>query len=126
MVKNEVVTVKTFAYYNGHNVKPNGSINLTFKCEYSELSNSVQMLQMLNNDITVVAKIASESKPIKIGSFRLKGVTIEDDGESKITFNSITDYVEIDNINKLISNEAFKLRCDAEVETETEENNEEE
>lgn len=125
MVRNEIVTVKMFANYNGHNVRQNGSINLTFKCDYGELSNSIQLLQLLNNDINVIAKVASENKPFKIGSFRLKGVTIDDDGESKITFNSITDYVEIDNINKLITNETFKLKCVAEVEIESDDNEEE-
>ena len=33
--------------------------------------------------------------------FRIKQITIDGDGESKIKFNGLSDYVEMDNLNLL-------------------------
>lgn len=111
------VQVKTVANYGGHAIKPNGNVDLKLKCEYSELTGSVQMLQMLNNDITVLCKLPS-SKPLKIGVFRLKNMNIDHDGQSVVTLNSQVDFVEVDNITQLITDEKFQLRMEAEIENE--------
>lgn len=114
------VQVKIIAAYNGHAIKQNGNVDINFKCAYDELVNSIQMIQMLNNDINVGVRLA-EQKPIKLGVFRLKGLKVDHDGESIITLNSQVDFVETDNLNSIITNDKFEVRFTSVVETEEKE-----
>ena len=117
------IVVNELVSYGGHNVAANGNINLTLKVNYSELTKSVALLQMLNvNDIKVKAKIAGV-KTIALGRFMIKAVNIDDDGCSTIKLNGLADYIEMDNLNKLVSTDRadFKIRFDALVELEEEE-----
>lgn len=118
------IEVKEIVKYAGHNLSANGSVNLTLKARYSELSNSIMLMQMLNNDVTIKAKVAGQ-KPMKLGVFRIKEVKIDGDGESVIKFNSLSDYVEMNNLNILPLNDSdsqeFVVKMDAEIEEEEEE-----
>lgn len=115
------IEVKEIVKYAGHNLSANGSVNLTLKARYSELSNSIMLMQMLNNDVTIKAKVAGQ-KPMKLGVFRIKEVKIDGDGESVIKFNSLSDYVEMNNLNILPLNDSdsqeFVVKMDAEIEEE--------
>lgn len=125
------VKVKEIVKYGGHNLSANGSVNLTFKASYSELTNTIQLMQMLNNDVNIKAKIPGE-KAMKLGMFRIKEIKVEGDGESVIKFNSLNDYTEMDNLNYLpikgSENEEFAVMMSAEIEIEKEgeENDDEE
>ena len=119
------IKVQSFCSYKGHSVLQNGSVNLTFKAPYSEITNSVQLLQLLNNDVNIQAKLGTEPKPFQLGTFRIKRGGLDGDGESIIKFNSLNDFVDIDAINKLITKDAFKVRFSANVEEEEEEESEE-
>lgn len=115
------IEVKEIVKYAGHNLSANGSVNLTLKARYSELSNSIMLMQMLNNDVTIKAKVAGQ-KPMKLGVFRIKEVKIDGDGESVIKFNSLSDYVEMNNLNILPLNDSdsqeFVVKMNAEIEEE--------
>lgn len=115
------VRVKEVVEYGGHSISANGGVNVTFKADYSELPNSIQLLQMLNNDVTIKAKVPNEGA-IKLGYFRVKQVVIDDDGESKIKFNGLSDYIEVDNLNQLPfrtdDNAQFVIMIEADVELE--------
>lgn len=117
------VKVKEIVKYGGHNLSANGSVNLTLKASYSELTNTIQLMQMLNNDVNIKAKVPGE-KAMKLGMFRIKEIKVEDDGESVIKFNSLNDYTEMDNLNYLpikgSENEEFAVMMDAEIEIEKE------
>lgn len=125
------VKVKEIVKYGGHNLSANGSVNLTFKASYSELTNTIQLMQMLNNDVNIKAKVPGE-KAMKLGMFRIKEIKVEGDGESIIKFNSLNDYTEMDNLNYLpikgSENEEFAVMMSAEIEIEKEgeENDDEE
>jgi hypothetical protein len=99
------VKVKEVVTYGGHSLSANGSVNFTLNASYSELVNTIKIMQMLNNDITIKAK-APDQKPMKLGMFRLKQIIIDDDGESKIKFNGLNDYIEMDNLNLLPMNDS--------------------
>ena len=77
------VKVKEVVKYGGHSLSANGSVNFTLKAQYSELSNTIQLMQMLNNDVSIKAKIPGGS-PMKLGFFRVKQIVIDGDGESTI------------------------------------------
>lgn len=105
--------------YNGHSIKNSGAIDLSFKAMYSELTKSIQALQLLNNDVTLAVKKANE-KPFKVGIFRIKNVIIDGDGESTLKFVSITDAVELNQLNDIISSDEYQIAMKANIEKEDE------
>jgi len=111
------IVVKEVVNYKGHSVRANGSVDLSFSAMYDELVNSIECLQMLNNDVVIVAKLPNE-KPIDLGMYRIKNISFDDDGESTLKFNSLDLNVELDNLSKIITNEKFQVRMSATVELE--------
>lgn len=111
------IEVKQVVNYKGHSVRANGSVDLSFSAMYDEITKSIMCLQMLNNDVTIVAKLPNE-KPIKLGMFRIKSIVFDSDGESTIKFNSIDTSVELDNLGKIITSEKFIIRMTSDVEEE--------
>lgn len=107
------------AKYNGHGIKANKSIDIAFKCAYDQLTNYIRLIQFLNVDTTIGVKISGE-KPINLGTFRVREVKVDHDGEGLIKFNSMADFVNADCINQLIGSELVVLRCQATVELEDE------
>lgn len=114
------VKVKEVVKYGGHSLSANGSVNFTLKAQYSELPKTIQLMQMLNNDVSIKAKIPGGS-PMKLGFFRIKQIVIDGDGESTIKLNGITDYVETGNLNLLPlnsdENKEFVVLMETEIET---------
>ena len=121
------VKVKEVVKYGGHSLSANGSVNFTLKAAYSELTNSIKLMQMLNNDISIKAKVPN-GKPMKLGMLRIKQIIIDGDGESTIKFNGLNDYVEMDNLNLLPlnsdENKEFAVLMEAEIEKEDNEDEE--
>jgi hypothetical protein len=108
---------KIVAKYAGHSVKANKNVDVNFVAGYDQLTSSIQLLQLLNVDVEVMAKLPDE-KPMKLGSFRVKGVNIDHDGESKILFNGMDDYVDTNAINKLVGSELVQLKFEGIVDVE--------
>lgn len=113
--------VRQVVKYGGHSLSANGSVNFTLKAAYDQLVNTIQLMQMLNNDVIIKAKVPSGS-PMKLGMFRIKQITIDGDGESTIKFNGLNDYIEMDNLNILPTNsdenKLFTVMMEAEIEEE--------
>lgn len=120
------VKVKEVVKYNGHSLSVNGSVNLSFKAMYGELTNTIKIMRMLNNDIIIAAKVGK--KKLKLGMFRIKDIRIAGDGESIIKLNGLNDYVEMDNLNELPLRDSdlqeFPILMSAEIEKEEVEDNE--
>lgn len=114
------VKVKEVVKYGGHSLSANGSVNFTLKAQYSELPNTIKLMQMLNNDVNIKAKVPG-GKPMKLGFFRVKRIVIDGDGESTIKFNGLNDYIEMDNLNLLPlntdENKEFVVLMEADIET---------
>ena len=121
------IKVKEVMTYDGHSQRKNGSVILSLKGSYSELVNTVKTLQLLNNDVILKAKIP-DSKPIKLGMFRVDSIRIDGDGESTIKYNGLSDYIEMDNLNLLPLNsddvKEFVVMMESEIEEEKEEDEE--
>lgn len=115
--------VKEVVKYGGHSLSANGAVNFTLKAGYSELVNSIGVMQMLNNDVNIKAKVPG-SKPIKLGIFRVKQIVVDGDGESTLKFNGLNDYIEMDNLNMLPMNDSDTKEFVVLMETETEEEDE--
>ena len=116
------VKIKTVASYGGHNVNQAGSVSLKLVFSYDTITKYIQAIQMLNENVNLLAVINGEK--IKLGSFMINSINIDHDGAGKIKFNSQLDYVEIDNISKLINSDLFKIMLQTEIDVE--ENEEEE
>lgn len=119
-----VVKVKETVQYGGHSLRASGAVDITFAADYSELTNTVQVMQMLNNDVTIKAKVPG-SKAIRLGTFRVKSITVADDGTSKVKFNGLNDFIEMDNLNSLPLKtddvSLFTIMMEASVDTEDDE-----
>lgn len=120
------IKVKEIVSYKGHSISANGAVNFTVKAMYSQLTNTIKLMQLLNNDVIIKAKLPEE-KPMKLGSFRIKQITVDGDGESSIKFNGVVDYIEVDNLNLLpLNNSESKeftvlFESDIEIEEDAEE-----
>lgn len=118
------IKVKQVVKYGGHNIMANGSVNLIFTASYSELTKTIGIQQLLNNDIEIKCKLPDVKKVIVLGRFRIKQSVIEGDGESKIKLNGLKDYIETDNLNLLPLNSdsvsEFVVLYTADVELESE------
>lgn len=118
------VKVKQMVEYAGHSISANGSVKLTLKAGYSELTKSMELMQMLNNNVSVKAKVVGE-KAKMLGSFMIKQIIVDGDGESKIKLDSLSDYVETDNLNSLPLNDnevkEFVVLYETDIEKESEE-----
>ena len=117
MAKAVEVRAQFVSEYGGHNCKSSGAFEITLCTEYGELTNVIQTLQMLSNDVRIGAKLPGQAQ-MKLGTFRIKKVTIDGDGTAKVLFNSEVDSVEINNINNLVTKERFQVRLVADVELE--------
>ena len=117
------IKVKQVVVYGGHSLKANGAVDFTLKAAYSELVNTIQLMQMLNNDVDIKAKLPGK-KPMKLGMFRIKQIVIDGDGESILKFNGLNDHIEMDNLNLLPLNTEddteFAVMMEAESEDEEE------
>ena len=115
------IKVKEVVKYGGHSLSANGSVNFTLKADYSELTNTIQVMQMLNNDVMIKAKPPA-GKAMKLGMFKIKQIVIDGDGESTLKFNGLNDYIEMDNLNLLPlnsdDNKEFVVMMEAEIEKE--------
>lgn len=111
------ITVKEVVSYKGHSIKANGNLDITFTAMYSELTNSIEVLQLLNNDVKIIAKLPGE-KAKSLGTFNVKNVTFDGDGESVLKFTSLCEFVELENINDLVSQENFQIKIEGDVELE--------
>lgn len=111
--------------YGGHSISANGSVNLTLKAQYPELTKSIEMMQMLNCDVTLRFKVPGE-KAKHLGMFRVKGIDVHGDGCSVLKFNGLADFVETDNLNNMPLADAdvkqFQILAVAEAEEEEQEN----
>lgn len=121
------IKVKEVVKYGGHSLSANGSVNFTLKAMYDELANSVKLMQMLNNDVSIKAKVPGQ-KAMKLGIFRVKQIIVDGDGESTLKFNGLNDYIEMDNLNVLPlnsdENKEFVVLMETDIEEEETESEE--
>lgn len=113
-----VIEVVAVAQYKGHSLSENGNVNLTFKFKYDQLVKVIQLTQMFSNDVNIQVKLP-DVKGFPLGMFRLKGINIDGDGESTVKFNSLNDFVEVDNLNGIVTKEFFKAKFVATIEEES-------
>lgn len=121
MAETTTLKLEQIVTYFGHSLTASGSVNLNFKASYSNLKETILLTQMLNNDVEILCKIPGQ-KAKRLGIFLVKKITIDDDGESKLTFNGLNDFIEMNALNELPLRDAditeFKVLYRAEIEHE--------
>lgn len=121
-MKKNIIAV---AHYNGHSIKASGVVDLSFKFGYAQIVNVIQLYQFFATDVQIEVKQAGGS-PFMLGSFKINGINTNGNGESTVKFNSLADFVEIDNLNLLISQDLMNVRFSAVLAIEEKEETEEE
>lgn len=106
---------KGIATFEGLSIRKNKTVQVKFKLRYDEILTSVELLQGLNNDITVHAKTPS-SDPMNLGIFTIGSVNFDKDGNAMIPFKSLVDNVNLDNICSLVDEDYIQLRFQAIIE----------
>lgn len=106
---------KGVATFEGLTIGKNKAVVVKFKLRYDEILTSVELLQGLNNDITVHAK-AEDTGVMSLGMFTIGAVNFDRDGNATIPFKSLVDNVNLDNICKLVDKEYIQLRFSAIIE----------
>ena len=106
---------KGIATFNGITIGANKIITLKFKFRYDEILTSVNLLQGLNNDITVIAK-CPDKKPKNLGLFTIGSINFDKDGNAVIPFKSLVDSVNLEDICSLVDEEYIQLMFKALIE----------
>lgn len=106
---------KGIASFEGLSIGKNKTIQVKFKLRYDEILTSVELLQGLNNDITLHAKVP-DKKPMNLGIFTIGAINFDKDGNATIPFKSLTDNVNVESICSLVDEELIQLRFQAIIE----------
>lgn len=99
---------KGIAIFNGLTVGANKTVTVKFKFRYDEMLTSINLLQGLNNDITILAK-CPDRKAENLGLFTIGSISFDKDGNATIPFKSLIDSVNLDAICRLVDEEYVQL-----------------
>lgn len=97
--------------YNNYTQKQNGVVSLKLNSEYGELYRVVELMQMLETNVKIKARI--NDKVIDLGNFKINNIKVNGSGQSNIKFNGVTEDVNLNNINLLpIDENKFLIRAE--------------
>lgn len=95
--KAKVNKLKFVGTNNGFTIKKNGLVDLKIECDRTQLARVLMLLQYAVDTFVIGAKTQDGS--ITLGKqFSFKGLSIDRDGESKITFEADKDSVSLSSI----------------------------
>lgn len=115
---------KGLATFDGLSIGKKQTVQLKFKFSYDELITTVQLLQGLNTDITIIAKV-NGSKPMNLGLFTIGDVKIDRDGNTLANFKSLVENVNLNNIMEIVDSDYIQVMFRALIEIEQKEETEE-
>lgn len=90
------------AEFKGFQVSPSKIVKISFKIRYNDMITSINLLQGLNSDITIHAKLSGR-KAVNLGLYTIAGVSFDKDGNAVIQFKSMVDNVNMNNISDILS-----------------------
>lgn len=99
---------KGIATFEGLNISKGNAVTLKMKFRYDEIITSVELLQGLNTDITVLAKYG-DRKPVNLGLFTIGSVNFDKDGNATIPFKSLVQNVNLNDIIEMVDEEYIQL-----------------
>lgn len=119
------ITISQVVEYKGHNVKQSGAVTLTLGAAYDEITDSIKLLQLINEDVSLKAKMPNQ-KPVFVGTFKINGINFAKDGKSTIKLTSISEAVDTDNLSGIVTTGQFRVQYEGDIEAPEEEEEEEE
>lgn len=99
---------KGVATFEGMNISKAGLVTVKFKLRYDEILTSVGLLEGLNKDITVRAKVGG-GKAKSLGLFTIGAINFDRDGNAVIPFKALAESVNLDNICDIVDEELIQL-----------------
>lgn len=116
------VAINQVVGYKGHSVKQSGAVTLTLSARFDEITHSMQLLRLLNEDVTIKAKVPNR-KPALVGTFLISGINFAKDGKSTIKLVSINTAVDTEVLNSIVETLGidFIVRYEGNVETDEDE-----
>lgn len=100
---------KGLAEFDGMSVSSGQIVTLKLKLRYDEMLTSVNLLQALQTDVTVQAKVPDE-KAFNLGIFSVNSVSFDKDGNAKVCLKALVDNVEINRVCQLASEQIIQIR----------------
>lgn len=97
--------ISAVGYFDGSNSKGNFDVQLKAKFMNNELPNALQFVAGIGKRLRLVALI--EDKRVRLGTFTVYSIRIDNAGNCFITFKSNKDSVKIEDFSKLMVDEAF-------------------
>lgn len=112
----------------GYSINANGIAMVTFKSKYGELVNTVNMLQLLSNDVDVIAKVPGEKDRAVGKYFRIKQIIVDGDGEQTVKLQGVSEFVDTESLASLPFKNAevpeFRVHLTSSIELEDENDDE--
>ena len=102
--ENKEGLITASGFFNGSSTKGNFDVQLKFKFPESELANSIQFLAAIGKRMKMIA-IVDEDK-INLGIFSIQQMKIDRDANNTITFKSNKDDAFVEEVSKLLVEEA--------------------
>lgn len=99
---------KGVAIFEGLTISNTAVVKLKFRLRYDDMITSVNLLQGLNSDVTLRAKIPNYDA-MSLGVFEIDSINFDKDGNAKITFKSFAQNVELENICMLPTADYIQL-----------------
>ena len=106
---------KGIATFEGMSIGKNNTVQVKFKLRYDEILTSVELLQGLNSDITLFAKVPNKS-PLNLGIFTIGAINFDKDGNATIPFKSLVESVNLESICSIVDEEYIQLKFQAIIE----------
>lgn len=106
---------KIVALYASHSVNKAGTVKITLKAGYDQLSQSVMLLRMIQENITVKVKLL-DRKPFLLGTFKLDNLSFDKNGISTIKLSSFTEAIDSDKLADLVTMNLMQIKFEAEIE----------
>ena len=101
--------VKATGIYNGHSIRNNMNVELKVRFNENELANAITFIAGIGKRLRVLAKFKDQEtdaeKKVKLGSFNINRISIDRNGNCFLSLMSSREYVFVDNINEILSDE---------------------
>lgn len=124
------VKVEQVVTSGGYSINGNGITMVTFKSKYGELVNTVNMLQLLNNDIDVYATVPGEKEKMIGNNFRMKQVVVDGDGEQTVKLQGVSEFTDVSELTALPFKNSeipeFRIKLESSIELESEDDDDSE
>lgn len=99
--------IKAFAIYNGHTIRKNFDVELKLLFVDTQMPNALQFVAGIGRQVMLKAVMGKEK--LYIGTFNVNRINIDKNGNTNISLMSNRDYVNLENIEKLMVEEEIKV-----------------